>query len=212
VNELRAFRALTIAAATMTLTVALAGCSAANKGQPAQYRTVAEDLGRDADGAREANAQAVRMIEQRRWPEAEAQLKAALTADVTCGPAHNNLGKVYYHTGRYYLAAWEFKYAAKLMPYQPEPKNNLAMVLESVGKLDEAVAQYDEALALEPENPELIGNTARARVRRGDRDDGVIQLLSQLVLHDTRPRWIEWAKEQLALRRIASETPATTEP
>jgi hypothetical protein len=27
-----------------------------------------------------------------------------------------------------------------------------------------------------------------------------------------RTSWIEWAKEQLALRRIASETPATTEP
>jgi hypothetical protein len=36
-----------------------------------------------------------------------------------CGPAHNNLGIVYYRQKKYYLAAWEFQYAAKLMAYSP---------------------------------------------------------------------------------------------
>jgi hypothetical protein len=34
-----------------------------------------------------------------------------------CGPAHNNLGIVYYRRKKYYLAAWEFQYAARLMAY-----------------------------------------------------------------------------------------------
>jgi hypothetical protein len=33
-----------------------------------------------------------------------------------CGPAHNNLGIVYYRQKKYYLAAWEFQHAARLYP------------------------------------------------------------------------------------------------
>ena len=43
--------------------------------------------------------------------KAEKLLKQALTADIGYGPAHNNLGKVYYHRQNFYLAAWEFEYA-----------------------------------------------------------------------------------------------------
>src|SRR4029453_19576722 len=110
----------------------------------------------------------------------EAELKSALAADVMCGPAHNNLGKVYYHQHKLYLAAWEFQYAMKLMPNVPEPRNNLGLVFESAGKLDDAVASYDEARGLEPDNVQFIGNLARARVRRGDDDAGVRDLLRQL--------------------------------
>jgi Flp pilus assembly protein TadD len=193
------------------LVVALGGCGGARRSQTA-YRTIAEDLGRDTDRAKLDNARAVELIEARQWPGAEKSLKSALTADVTFGPAHNNLGKVYFHTGRYYLAAWEFKYATKLMPFQPEPKNNLAMVLEAVGKLDDAVERYDEALAMEPENPELVGNAARARVRRGDSDARVRELLSQLILHDTRPDWVEWARERLATDQPQLPSGSTTSP
>ena len=55
-------------------------------------------------------------MEKSDYDAAEAALKAALTADVMFGPAHNNLGKVYFHKGELYLAAREFDYAMKLMP------------------------------------------------------------------------------------------------
>ena len=99
-------------------------------------------------------------------PEDTAEVRSALEADVTFGPAHNNLGRVYYHQGQLYLDAWEFQYAIKLMPYQPEPKSNLGLVLEAANKLDEAIKNYDEAMNLEPENPQFLGNDARARARR----------------------------------------------
>ena len=118
------------------------------------------------------------------YDAAEAALKAVLTADVMFGPAHNNLGKVYFHKGELYLAAREFDYAMKLMPNQPEPANNLGLVFETRGRLDDAVSAYGKAAALEPDNVQIMGNWARARVarvRRGERDPDLVALLNKLV-------------------------------
>lgn len=189
--------------------VANLGCAASNhKTVDKAYATVSPDVSRDTDRARAENGEAIKLIERGDLNKAEEILKQALEADVTFGPAHNNLGKVYYEQGNYYMAAWEFQYAIKLMPYHAEPLNNLGMVLESVGKLDDAVKDYDQALALEPGNPQLVGNNARARIRRGDKDVEVIGLLAQLVMSDTRPDWKEWAREKLVLYR-ATRAPST---
>src|SRR5262245_8525482 len=133
----------------------LVGCGAQNVEKvDKHYSTVSEDLGRNTDEARRMNAQGIDLIGKGDWPNAEQVFRRALEADVTFGPAHNNLGNVYYHAGKYYLAAWEFQYAIKVMPYSVEARNNLGMVLEAVDKLDDAVKNYNEALALEPANPE----------------------------------------------------------
>ena len=175
------------------------GCNTGSRKAPqSEYETVADAPGRDAAAAEAHHARASRLIDRGDWPAAEAALKEALAADVMYGPAHNNLGKVYFHQGKLYLAAWEFQYAAKLMPNVPEPKNNLGLVFESAGKLDEAVSSYDEAMRIEPDNPQFIGNLARARMRRGDRDESVRELLSSLVLRETRPEWADWARTRLA--------------
>jgi Flp pilus assembly protein TadD len=174
------------------------GCTAATRKEKAAYETVSRDPRRDLDAAERHNAEALRQIEQGDYMKAEAGLKSALAADVMYGPAHNNLGKVYYHQGKLYLAAWEFQYAAKLMPSIPEPRNNLGLVFESAGKLDDAVSSYDEAMRLGPDNVQFLGNLARARIRRGDRDKSVRDLLGDLVLRETRPDWVAWARNRLA--------------
>jgi Flp pilus assembly protein TadD len=176
------------------------------------YATVAQDLGRNTDLARKLNAEAIGCIESGQWDRAEQLLHQALEADVTFGPAHNNLGNVYYHQSKFYLAAWEFQYAVKLMPYSIEPRNNLGMVLEAVGKFDDAVSSYNEALALEPANPQIIGNNVRARVRRGDRDTDVQRLLVKVVMNDSRPEWSSWAREVLALRQHGGATTLPAAP
>jgi len=122
--------------------------------------------------------------------KAEQALKEALEADVMFGPAHNNLGKVYFTRKLFYKAAWEYQYAIKLMPHHPEPKYNLGLVYEAVGKIDEAVDLYSEARTLEPDNPILIGNVARARIKRGDKGQDMRELLTELLLKDTRPDWL----------------------
>ena len=175
------------------------GCASSVREAKPGYETVSPDPRRDSDTAERYNEKALRHLDLADYSSAESDLKAALGADVMYGPAHNNLGKVYYHQGKLYLAAWEFQYAAKLMPNVPEPRNNLGLVFESAGKLDDAVASYDEARGLEPDNVQFIGNLARARVRRGDDDNAVRPLLEALVLRETRPQWAAWAREQIAL-------------
>ena len=190
--------------------IAVAGCS--RDAGPDRGRDDAPMVpaGPDTDAARRRNAEAVGLIDRGRYDEAERVLRRALDADVAYGPAHNSLGKVYFQQGKLYQAAWEFQYAAKLMPYQPEPRNNLGLVFERVGKLDEAVGWYERATTLEPDNPLLLGNLARARVRRGDRGEVVRALLTELVAKDSRAEWVEWAKERLVfLRPTDASKPAT---
>lgn len=161
----------------------------------------AEDLARDTDRAVRLDAEGARHLQAGRLDAAEAAFKNAVAADTMYGPAHNNLGAVYLRQKKYYQAAWEFQYAAKLLPHQAEPRNNLGLVYEEVGKLTEAAASYEEALELEPEAPEIIANLARVYVR-SERDDArTRELLEQVVLRDRRPRWTAWAREQLATMR-----------
>ncbi len=178
--------------------VALAGCTRPEV-RVREYRTVADDPRRDTETARAETARAVRLIDAGKLAEAEEALKAALAADLFHGPAHNNLGIVYFRQRRFYPASCEFDHAARLMPHTPEPLNNLGLVFETVGKLDQAVARYDQALALRPNHPDLIGNLARARVQAGMKDARTRALLEGVVLKDTRPDWVDWARETLAL-------------
>jgi Flp pilus assembly protein TadD len=179
--------------------VIVAGCGNGNQHNRYGYETVAKDLRRDTERARRENQRALALMTDHKDVKAEEALKTALSADTMYGPAHNNLGKIYFLQRKFYLAAWEYQYAIKLMPNQPEPKNNLGMVYESVGKLDSAVSCFDEAKKLEPNNAQVVGNLARSRIRRGDRGPEVRELLEQLVEMDTRPEWTAWAREQLAV-------------
>ena len=149
--------------------------------------------------AQKHNLAGLELLEQDNLDQAEKAFQKALEADVMFGPAHNNLGQVYYAKRLYYKAAWEYQYAIQLMPNTPEPKYNLGLVYEAVGKLDDAITQYDIAQRSEPDNPIFIGNNVRTRIKRGDDDDQVKALLSELLLKDTRPEWIAWAEEKLAL-------------
>jgi Flp pilus assembly protein TadD len=182
------------------------GCGHTSSPARAGYEATANDHRRNAELAKQKNAEGIEQLRCARYADAERTLKESLEADVTFGPAHNNLGKVYYHEGQFYDAAWEFQYAAKLMPDLPEPRNNLGLVLEAVGKLDDAVSSYDEALKIRPDNAQFLGNDARARFRRGDHDDRLRVMLQDLVMRDTRQEWAEWAKEQLARLGAAAAT------
>ena len=196
-----------LAAAGLAVMMAM-GCHR-TAAKPAEYRTMAEDANRDTKTARHENAKGYDLMEKGDLEKAEKTLKAALTADPFFGPAHNNLGIVYLRQGKFYQAAWEFQYAAKLMPYSPEPPNNLGMVYEAVGRLDEAEKWYSEALTMQSDNPELIGNLVRTLVRENRKDQRTVQLLKDLILKDTRPDWVAWAKEQLALMHV--EAPSAME-
>ncbi len=180
-------------------TALLTGCNSRSRSARPDYETISDPINRNTELALRENARAMALYEEGKLDEAEASLRSALKADVMFGPAHNNLGKVYFEQKKYYLAAWEFEYAAKLMPHRSEPRSNLGLVFEAVGRLDDAVVAYTQALEIGPENTKAIGNLARARVRRGDRDDEVHELLQAVVMKDDRPEWVAWARDQLHL-------------
>lgn len=206
----------------------LAGCSSQSVSM--DYQTIRATPNRDPEKAHQLDRQARALIEQAEYEKAEAKLKQALTADITYGPAHNNLGKVYFlqhkqkmlangkqtateshRQSLLHLAAWEFEYATKLMPYRPEPRNNLGMVFEEVGRFDDAVEAYTQALGLQPDHPQVLGNLCRARIRRGDKDRETRKLLSDMILRDPRPEWVDWAKKRLTSLNARKEMESTIE-
>lgn len=183
----------------LTFIIAAFGCGSSPNQSYGGYGTDPTVSRGDSLKAAAFNEVAVELMAENKLEEAEAKFKEALTADVRFGPAHNNLGTVYFEQRRFYLAAWEFEYAIKLMPAQPEPRNTLGLVFETVDRLDKAVAYYTKAIELQPDNPEIIGNLVRARINRGDRDAELRELLADFILKDTRLQWRTWAKKKLAL-------------
>jgi Flp pilus assembly protein TadD len=177
------------------------GCAHHAGDQQVQYKTVSEKPTRDSDVAHQANEEAIAAHARGDYDRAEAACRRALDADVMYAPAHNTLGLVYFARRQWYLAAWEFQYAVKLMPDNAAARNNLGMVFEASGKLDQAVETYTRAHGLEPDNAQYTGNLARARVRRGDSGNEVRDLLKELVNSDSRADWVDWARERLALMR-----------
>lgn len=173
-----------------------------------EYTTVVTDSGRDESKAIELTEKAAEFLAKGKVGQAEQTLQTALSADVSYGPAHNNLGTLYYEQGKLYLAAWEFEYARKLMPDQAEPSNNLGMVYEEADRLEQAISYYSIAYEMSPHNPEYIGNLARARMKEDLYDKTTRFLVTELIMYDTRPEWTDWAHEQLAIAKW-TDTPAS---
>lgn len=181
----------------------MTGCAHFHAKKTVQYQTVAANGKHDTETACEKHAKALPLLKEGCRPcdyaKAERLLNEALVADVTYGPAHNSLGMLYYQQGKLYLAAWEFEYAAKLMPSMPEPYNNLGLVYEKAGKYDEAISYYAMALSHSDGNPEVVGNLVRTRMIVGDRDGEIKDMVSDLALNHPNPRWQKWARDQVAL-------------
>ncbi len=176
----------------------VAGCNSASR-TDGRYTGADDEPRRNTSRARELHEKALTKLDAGDTDAARVLLVRALEADVTFGPAHNNLGMIHFEDGKLYKAAWEFQYAAKLLPDQAAPLNNLGLVFEKVGKLAQATEQYSKAHEMAPENVQYTGNLARSRIRQGLRDKETKELLDELVLKDTRSDWINWAREQRVL-------------
>jgi Flp pilus assembly protein TadD len=172
------------------------GCAESHKKDPAEL-------------ARQATAElteGTKLLNEKKYSDAETHLRRAVQLDPNSGLAHNNLGLAYYEQGNLYDAATEFQSAARLLPTRPEPWNNLGLTLEAGDKLNEAIAEYQKAVELDPDNPEFVGNLARVHVRADKNDDETKELLRRLLEIETRPDWRLWAQ-----RELASRSPRATE-
>lgn len=131
--------------------------------------------------------------------KAERLLREALTADLMCGPAHNDLGVLHLRRGDWYEAASEFEWARKLMPGHPDPRMNLALTLEKAGRIDEAMATYQTALEVYPGHIPTIQALARLQVRTGRSDNQTRDYLTTIALEGETNHWRAWAQQRLAL-------------
>lgn len=131
--------------------------------------------------------------------EALEKFSAAIAVDETYGPAHNNLGLLFYEEGDLYDAVLSFEAAMDYMPNDPSVYYNLGLALESAGKSQEAMDLYHQAVEMDPANPIFLGNLVRLRVRLGEHDPSLVAQLQDLILIETRPSWRRWADGQLAL-------------
>ncbi|MEZ6032034.1 MAG: hypothetical protein R3C17_03010 [Planctomycetaceae bacterium] len=184
------------------------GCSMMQQNEPKSYETVEANERYDTETARKEHEKALKLLDKfeqgkpAKLAEAEVHLQKALVADITYGPAHNSLGIVYMRQRNFYTAAWEFEYAAKLMPDHFEPLYNLGQLYESADKLENTILYYEQALTLAPRNPAVIGNLAKAMLKSGRDFDEVRPLLEMLVFHDNRGEWIAWARDQLGRKPV----------
>lgn len=129
---------------------------------------------------------------------AEHLLREALSADLYCGEAHNNLGVVYLKQGRLYDAAGEFEWSRKLLPGLPDPRMNLAITLERAGRTAEAIETYRTALEVYPGHIQTLQALTRLQVRTGRTDGATGDGLREIAFRGDSDAWKRWARARLA--------------
>ncbi len=178
------------------------GCAPAKSSARVDYRTATGSTGGDPESAQAHFTEAINLLCVNNLCDAEQALHQSLICDGSFGPAHNALGKIYFDQKKFYLAAWEFEHANRLMAGRPEPINNLGLVYESVGQLDKAIQWFLEANTIDESNPQYLGNLIRARIRRGDKTSDLHFMLERLIVMDDRPEWRTWARKQIAVGTV----------
>ncbi len=189
--------------------LSVGGCASDASKKGPNYETIKANPKRDPEAAAKLNEHGVTALAKGKFEKSEKLFKDALIKDVDYGPAHNNLGRLYFDQGKNYLAAWEFEYATKVMPKRGEPYNNLGMVMERVGKMEHAIEAYETANLMCPNHPEIVGNLARVYWCHDKDNLRTRELMEQLVFVDCRPDWVAWAKEQIACGKLASNEVVT---
>lgn len=155
---------------------------------------------RDTARAKRLTLRAAEVFEEHpeRLTSAEEIARAAVNADQFYGPAHNNLGVIYFKQLKLYEAASAFESARKLMPNNPDPRVNLGLVLERAGRLDEAMVEYAAALEVAPDHLEATQVLVRLQIRTGKTDARTRSRLEAVALQGDAA-WREWAILHLKL-------------
>lgn len=187
--------------------VLLGGCAPADRRRAYQF-AAAPARGNTLEAQR-LNDEGLRFLEGGKLEDAEERFRDAVGSDLYYVPAHHNLGTVLLKRNKYYEAAWEFHYAAKLMPYASEPRANLGLLYESLGRLDRAIDEYEATLEIEPNNVATMRHLARAYVKAHRKDDRLKNLLEKLLgIPDNGP-WDYWVRGQLIRLGRGEEGPSS---
>lgn len=179
--------------------VVLCGCRSGLP--PPRYETLAKQRPRDTARAQRLNAEGLEHIANEDYAAAERAFRAALEADLLYPAAHNNICVCLLHDQRWYEAAWECQFGAKLAPQAVEPRANLALIYEHVGQLDKAEDLCRQALEIDPHSIEVMGHLARVQVKANKKDETLRELLQELAFRGDGSDWDVWARRQLVMWR-----------
>jgi len=112
-----------------------------------------EGVTRQPDSTEVLLARGRALGQQRRYPEAEADLRRVLRLHPSHGPAHFELGLILVRRGRAPDAADAFARAVAFGPESAHTYTELAEALNQSGRLTDAAAALERAVALDPDQP-----------------------------------------------------------
>ncbi len=157
-------------------------------------------VGRDGlEQSQDHQNKGVKLFDKGKLQAAADEFQRAISFQHENGSAHNNLGLVYFQQRKMSEAAKEFEIAAQFLPEDPTPLNNLGITLEAAGRGLESIEYYQHAYELAPGKPQYLGNLVRTRIRLGENDESIVAQLKELLFIETRPEWVAWITDQLAL-------------
>ena len=110
---------------------------------------------------------AVAFIQTTYWRDSETMWKHTIACTQDNVIAHNNLGSIYYKTGRTDDAVVEFQQAVESQPDYAQARGNLGSALLAKRRYDEAIAEYQKAVELQPGDASYSGNLAVALLNQG---------------------------------------------
>jgi Flp pilus assembly protein TadD len=106
--------------------------------------------GSGPEGAAAQFSLGLALVQQGRYPEAEAAFRQTIHLDPGHAPAHLNLGSVLFAGGRVPEAETEFRESIRLHPASAESHAFLADILRDTGRYEEAEAAYRAVISLDP--------------------------------------------------------------
>jgi len=140
----------------------------------------APPLGAGADAELRYGAEHTR---RRRWPEAEASFRRALSLDPNRADCWDGLGVVLVETGRHAEAERLFRKAIEFDRNNAAYHDHLAITLRALKRLPEAIQEFELSLKLEPNRGSTLSNFGNALTEAGELDRAVEALRRAVGLH-----------------------------
>ena len=111
----------------------------------------------------------------RYWRNSESLWLQTLAVTENNALAHNNLGSVWWRSGRVDDAIREYEAALKITPESPLARNNLGSAFLKQGKVAEAIHEFQRVLSRDPQSITGRFNLAGALLRSGRATEAVAE-------------------------------------
>jgi tetratricopeptide (TPR) repeat protein len=113
-------------------------------------------------------AEADKLLEESKWPEAIDTYKIAIRLDPNFGPAYGGLGDAYFNTGKWDEGLAAYKEQVRLEPNSAQAQYDLGYAYNAMGRHGEAFAPLVKATSLDPGYAEAYYGIGYAYLRGTD--------------------------------------------